>query len=1212
MDKKEAIRLFVKRNSGVFKQNPFPWEVYKKLKHVFFVEQIKYPVPRDSEIASEILEGMIVSLQVKTAEDLEKILKLPFFDAKVVNKIYFRQKLDLKLKQSTPLLDVESIKRAEISEKIRDEIKAEAKREIIEGKDLEVQELEKKIHEKNEEYNSIQSVLDVANYPVPDAPEPIKPANQIFVPWWEKLGLREDPFRELEGLSRFDRSLYHKIVYKTDIFIKYESMARNSLSELFRNTVVYGRWGSGKTTFFNYMCSILDEFKVRPIYIQLCGEFEVRELIFDFVKNLSVELRKLYSIFAGEDSSSIDVVDDEQIIIELLKKLAYRGAKGFIIFIDDLHKGEDVKKAMRFLSYLQILSARIRRATDLNIGFFIAGSTDWEAEIKNNDKFLSSISRQEHMPPLEIDVALEAINKRLKAFAKNPENPRQIERSLVEKIYKALQPNPEEITFRRVMYELLNEFESDHFDALTANPIIISKSTLHGIHMLLESHTKTKVLLDGIVRNPKLTSYQKRRCLELLISLYLSNGLPDSEIIESDLPFMQQLKLAKLISKVMEKELVWKISEGLFSVNRKVISMYGLSLEDYLLKLYSEEIPIVAKAQKTKNREISQIDTLMFYFNNRLEGKYLNAAKLLHMKILDYREKYEDSSEYSEATIAEDCCESLAQLTMAYMTFEGIPIPRRTSLEKILFWKDFWWSPEVVLQFGRAIASDMENKRKIPLALSLYREAFPLVVDFFRNEYLNSELFYIHLSYLKNDEIKLFHECRHLWNDNQYREVAEMLTNAIDRKLKVFLYNIFSVLYGDYDNRIKLLDRDSRASICGNSQRDFGSSYSFAKNEYQRLNRHNYKNLMTGIEGSPDGRRNWKTIFSSVFLKWSEIDLYNYLTNIDTIVSRLMHTEDASLEEVERKLIYDLMMTSTTFIRSMNRLYINIITRIDYFKPQGAQVTFSLCTSVVDGFIQPIKLTSNDIKRIEDAFGGKNRIKVLFDDQQFVEGFFGLDYRKAYAAIALAYRGLNEKGEKADFKLHVLASKGPEIRLALSKTAKLESVPSSENGEETQKGISSDSKETSTVAPNEIKNNGTHIYDVFICHATEDKEPFVRELAAELSKTLRVWYDDFSLSLGDSLGRKIDQGISASRYGVVILSENFFKKDWPQKELDGLLAKEHNFDKVILPIWHGVSRDRVEIFSPTLAGRCAASSRKGIDYVVQEILRAINSQVNLY
>lgn len=134
-------------------------------------------------------------------------------------------------------------------------------------------------------------------------------------------------------------------------------------------------------------------------------------------------------------------------------------------------------------------------------------------------------------------------------------------------------------------------------------------------------------------------------------------------------------------------------------------------------------------------------------------------------------------------------------------------------------------------------------------------------------------------------------------------------------------------------------------------------------------------------------------------------------------------------------------------------------------------------------------------------------------------------------------------------------------------------------------------------------------YDIFICHASEDKETFVRELAEALSREgLKVWYDDFALRLGDSLRRSIDHGLSCSRYGVVILSESFFRKDWPQKELDALVAKEYNFDKVILPIWHGVTREQVQMFSPLLADRLAVSSRKGIDVVVREILKAVKTQ----
>ncbi len=68
-------------------------------------------------------------------------------------------------------------------------------------------------------------------------------------------------------------------------------------------------------------------------------------------------------------------------------------------------------------------------------------------------------------------------------------------------------------------------------------------------------------------------------------------------------------------------------------------------------------------------------------------------------------------------------------------------------------------------------------------------------------------------------------------------------------------------------------------------------------------------------------------------------------------------------------------------------------------------------------------------------------------------------------------------------------------------------------------------------------------YDVFICHASEDKQEFVDPLAKSLEEAgLKVWYDRFVLKLGDDIAEKIDQGLANSRYGVVVLSKTFLAK----------------------------------------------------------------------
>jgi len=131
-------------------------------------------------------------------------------------------------------------------------------------------------------------------------------------------------------------------------------------------------------------------------------------------------------------------------------------------------------------------------------------------------------------------------------------------------------------------------------------------------------------------------------------------------------------------------------------------------------------------------------------------------------------------------------------------------------------------------------------------------------------------------------------------------------------------------------------------------------------------------------------------------------------------------------------------------------------------------------------------------------------------------------------------------------------------------------------------------------------------WDAFICHASEDKADFVDLFARQLRDSgLTVWYDVFSLKLGDSLRRKIDEGLAKSRYGIVVLSKHFFSKEWPQNELDGLMSREIVGTKVILPIWHNITAEEVRINSPILAGRVAAKSEHGLEKVISEIREAM-------
>jgi hypothetical protein len=132
-------------------------------------------------------------------------------------------------------------------------------------------------------------------------------------------------------------------------------------------------------------------------------------------------------------------------------------------------------------------------------------------------------------------------------------------------------------------------------------------------------------------------------------------------------------------------------------------------------------------------------------------------------------------------------------------------------------------------------------------------------------------------------------------------------------------------------------------------------------------------------------------------------------------------------------------------------------------------------------------------------------------------------------------------------------------------------------------------------------------YDVFVSHASEDKDDFVRDFVKCLKQNgLKVWYDEFTLRVGDSLRRSIDNGLKNSRYGIVVLSEAFFSKEWPQRELDGLFAREVNGEKVILPIWHKISKNEVMKFSPIIADMLALNTAS---FTIEEIAKEISDRV---
>ncbi len=135
-------------------------------------------------------------------------------------------------------------------------------------------------------------------------------------------------------------------------------------------------------------------------------------------------------------------------------------------------------------------------------------------------------------------------------------------------------------------------------------------------------------------------------------------------------------------------------------------------------------------------------------------------------------------------------------------------------------------------------------------------------------------------------------------------------------------------------------------------------------------------------------------------------------------------------------------------------------------------------------------------------------------------------------------------------------------------------------------------------------------YDVFLSHASEDKDNVARPLAELLQERgLRVWYDEFELRIGDNLVAKLNAGISTSRFGIIVLSQSFFAKRWTNYELDMLEHLWVTEERMLFPIWHGIEMEQIRAYRVFLANLVGRSTDT---YAIKEIANEIHEIIMAY
>ena len=129
--------------------------------------------------------------------------------------------------------------------------------------------------------------------------------------------------------------------------------------------------------------------------------------------------------------------------------------------------------------------------------------------------------------------------------------------------------------------------------------------------------------------------------------------------------------------------------------------------------------------------------------------------------------------------------------------------------------------------------------------------------------------------------------------------------------------------------------------------------------------------------------------------------------------------------------------------------------------------------------------------------------------------------------------------------------------------------------------------------------------DLFICHSSKDKINIVEPLLKQLdNKKIKYWYDNAEIKWGDSLIKKVNEGLSISKYVLVIISENFIHKPWPNSEMEAALNLEYSKDVTkVLPllIGDGTMIAKIKSVYPILNHKLYYKWSEGLSVIIKAL-----------
>lgn len=546
MDRKEALNRYIKENIVKLTSERANKDVEKKIRKDFSEKHNLKSDARFSgkDVAEEVAKYIVKTQSLSKSDFISQIQKIPFMGFELneaqLNVIYDTYSNDNSLIISSE--DLPKLSSEEYIRKIQDDFAEKAKNRVEKDNEivlLEIEKLREELLKEREEIKKFTSELNELpeNLSIEEIEKKIEKPDQESiidgsVSWWKKLGLAQNPFDTNTGLYGITKEKYEDVIVKTPLVKKYREELDSTPNPIVGKTIIIsGDFGSGKTTFFQYLSNYAIAKGISPINIILNPSPNVSSLTNFFLEQLYESLSDIFTEINKYDPRMR--INSESYYIsclDLFRELRKSAPHGFIVFIDGLHKSEIyLPQTLEFLQQIQNVNEYFSQK-DIKIGFFIAGSLLWDSQLKHKPSLSGSYYRQESIPPLTEDLAVDAINRRINLYSGNEPSLMIIERKGLINAFNILKNRLNKgITFRDFLDHIRERLELNQFEEVGLS-VKIHIETAEAVYATL-LHTPFGETYKSILREISYSSILRSVFKKTVLKIFINRGIPESDYL---------------------------------------------------------------------------------------------------------------------------------------------------------------------------------------------------------------------------------------------------------------------------------------------------------------------------------------------------------------------------------------------------------------------------------------------------------------------------------------------------------------------------------------------------------------------------------------------------------------------------------------------------------------------------------------------------------